>query len=281
MCTPLICSLLTLTTGAPPEALRPAQREALIAVVKREQLGRPLGEHIVALPPAPSGPRYLVPVLNTWVKPAALSLYVIDAKHRPRGVPDPRGGDAKALRFERLLAVEPAGASVVVRAEYRDAKRAKVVRASTYAVGETLKLTTAAPPLATLLLDTRCEARSLPFGGQAKACLTDSGAVTLTVAPTGGASPVTVTLAADRPAEVELTMADGRALAVGWQGAECSGVVVLSLPEGRRLAEAGCEDARECSIEALPSGAGCAGVIRCVDASGRATAVPVSICGAP
>ncbi len=259
-------SLIVLCLSSQPSpAVTPEVRAKLEKVIKDQQLGSPLTEHTLALPKHKGAARYLVPVRNTWLSPPVLNLYVL-GKGSPKPIPDPLGKSDAALVFVAVQSVElrsEAGDDrVVVTVEYQDPKKAKVVRSATYKVGDKLQRIEEAGAPQVTVLDTSCRSQPLPFKAKGKVCPAADGGVLLSLtSPAGKVHPVT--LSNDGIEEVNITTADARAWGIGWEGAECSAVIVMATADGRKIAEYPCENSRSCQVVAMPTAGQKEGVVRC------------------
>jgi hypothetical protein len=273
-------SLFVLCLSAQPSpAVTPEVRAKLEKVITEQQLGSPLSEHALALPIHKGAARYLVPVRNTWLSPPVLNLYVV-GKGSPKPIPDPLGKGDASLVFVAVHSVElrsEAGEDrVVVTVEYQDKKKAKVVRSATYKVGDKLqRLEEGAAPQVTVL-DTSCRSQPLPFKASGKVCPAADGGVLLSLTSPAG-KVHTLALSNDGIEEVTITTADARAWGIGWEGAECSAVIVMATDDGRRIVDHGCQNSRSCQVVAMPTAGRKDGVVRCQVEGEAAKDLPFSI----
>lgn len=265
----ICCAVLAAWGPAQAEAPTPAQRAKLKKVVAQEQLGRALEKQAILLPSGPRGEqRFLIPVLNTWVKPAALTLYVVGAG-RPKPLPDPRGPDAKQLRLKKLLGVTLVGVNLEVRAQYQRRKE-QLERTAVYVPdGPSFRLAAGPANSSRQDLAVDCQPLALLGGWSAKLCAQGEGQAQLSL--TSASGPVyTQRIDAATLERLSLIQSDPRVVAIQWEGAECSGVRVLRLADQVVIADLSCDNSRYCQVKSLPSEIGCVGSVVCTAERGEA-----------
>lgn len=251
----------------------------VLSAFRREQIREPIKDHVLRLTPldAPTKPTFLVPVRNTWLKPATLDFYVYRPGEKPKGLADCRGPEKQSVRFEKLLSLEAKDqdgdglVDINGKASFLTAQGKSVEKAFLYkndgVAGFRLSGGSGAAAKKKLgfALNSDCRFTGLDGGWWIAACPGEKDALQIRFRREG---EIRYQIETTGASDIEVHGQDSRAVAVSYEGTECQVVKVIRLKDGGLAADTDCTNSTYCSLSHFPKAPECKGTVECGDGAG-------------